>query len=74
MFIETIAAPQLTDIKSKAAPSQVGSALYTDELSEKQWLMLAEMQAEMHKEYTMRRQMMIKRLDLTIQSFQASYC
>lgn len=61
---------QVNDVKSKAHPSLIGKPLFTGELSDKQWKMLEQMQREMHAEYLMRRQMLIKRLDVTVQSFQ----
>ncbi|XP_018015523.1 protein FAM98B isoform X2 [Hyalella azteca] len=63
---------KLTEVLKKAPPSLVGKPLFHETLSEKQWNMLQEIQDEMFQEYTMRRQMMIKRLDLTFQSFQWS--
>ncbi|KAK4315897.1 hypothetical protein Pmani_012920 [Petrolisthes manimaculis] len=63
---------KVNDVKSKAHSSLIGKPLFTGELSDKQWKMLEQMQREMHAEYLMRRQMLIKRLDVTIQSFQWS--
>ncbi|KAK7074807.1 Protein fam98a [Halocaridina rubra] len=63
---------KVLDVKSKAHPSLIGKPLFTGVLSDKQWTLLNQMQEEMHKEYAMRRQMMIKRLDVTVQSFQWS--
>lgn len=57
-------------MKSKAHPSLIGKPLFTGVLTDKQWTMLGEMQKEMHNEYRMRRHMVIKRLDVTVQSFQ----
>ncbi|XP_064093639.1 protein FAM98A-like [Macrobrachium nipponense] len=63
---------KVNDVKSKAHPSLIGKPLFNGVLSDKQWALLDQMQQELHKEYTMRREMMIKRLDVTIQSFQWS--
>ncbi|KAG7167490.1 FAM98A-like [Homarus americanus] len=63
---------KVNDVKSKAHSSLIGKPLFTGVLSDKQWKMLGEMQNEMQNEYRMRREMMIKRLDVTIQSFQWS--
>lgn len=57
-------------MRSKAPPALIGKPLFTGELSDKQWAQLDQIQKEMHAEYRMRRQMMIKRLDVTVQSFQ----
>ncbi|CAL4109451.1 unnamed protein product, partial [Meganyctiphanes norvegica] len=64
---------KLNDVKTKAHSSLIGNALFNGVLSEKQWMMLGQMQQEMQAEYRMRRQMMIKRLDVTVQSFQVLY-
>lgn len=42
-------------------------------LSVKQWEKLSELQKELHKEYTLRREMLLKRLDVTVQSFLVRY-
>lgn len=57
-------------MRSKAPAALIGKPLFTGELSDKQWAQLEQMQREMQAEYRMRRQMMIKRLDVTVQSFQ----
>lgn len=61
---------QVRDVRSKAPAALIGKPLFTGELSDKQWTQLEQMQSEMQSEYRMRRQMMIKRLDVTVQSFQ----
>ncbi|XP_068213147.1 protein FAM98A isoform X2 [Palaemon carinicauda] len=63
---------KVNDVKGKAHPSLIGKPLFNGVLSDKQWTLLDQMQQELHKEYTMRREMMIKRLDVTVQSFQWS--
>lgn len=57
-------------MRSKAPAALIGKPLFSGDLSDKQWAQLDQMQKEMHAEYRMRRQMMIKRLDVTVQSFQ----
>nr|XP_027209808.1 protein FAM98A-like isoform X4 [Penaeus vannamei] len=63
---------KVNDVKSKAHPSLIGKPLFNGTLSDKQWALLDEMQKEMQSEYQMRREMLIKRLDVTVQSFQWS--
>lgn len=54
----------------KTVPSyHLDKPLINVELSAKQWEQLGKLQEEMHKEYTIRREMLLKRLDVTIQSF-----
>lgn len=60
-------------MKSKAHPSLIGKPLFNGTLSDKQWALLDEMQKEMQSEYQMRREMLIKRLDVTVQSFQVCF-
>ena len=61
---------QVNEVVGKAHSSLIGKPLFAGDLSEKQWVMLDEMQQELNNEYRMRREMMIKRLDVTVQSFQ----
>ncbi|XP_067011250.1 protein FAM98B [Anabrus simplex] len=63
---------KMKEVLSKASPELVGSPLFKGELSDRQWQQLAELQAELQEEYHIRREMLIKRLDVTIQSFQWS--
>ncbi|XP_076042792.1 protein FAM98A isoform X2 [Oratosquilla oratoria] len=63
---------KVLDVKGKAHQSLIGKPLFNGVLTEKQWIMLDQMQKEMYSEYKMRRQMLIKRLDVTVQSFQWS--
>lgn len=60
----------MTDVLSKAHASLIGESLFSGTLTDKQWNYLDQMQREMQAEYRMRRQMLIKRLDVTVQSFQ----
>nr|CAD7573978.1 unnamed protein product [Timema californicum] len=64
--------PQMKEVLSKATPELIGKPLFTGVLSEKQWHQLEELHKEMQQEYRLRREMLIKRIDVTIQSFQAS--
>jgi hypothetical protein len=60
------------EILDKVPPELVGKPLFVGKLSDKQWHQLSALQDELQEEYRMRREMLIKRLDVTIQSFQAS--
>ncbi|KAL6265658.1 hypothetical protein P5V15_002453 [Pogonomyrmex californicus] len=54
----------------KTVPSyHLGKPLIDVELSAKQWEQLNKLQEKMYKEYMIRRDMLLKRLDVTVQSF-----
>lgn len=60
---------KLTEVL-KIAPSElVGQPLITHEFSEADWKDLQHIQQELHDEYRVRRDMLLKRLDVTVQSF-----
>ncbi|KAG8278216.1 Protein fam98a [Homalodisca vitripennis] len=63
---------KMKEITGKVTPARVGKPIFTGVLSDKQWHQIQELQTELHKEYRMRREMLLKRLDVTIQSFQWS--
>lgn len=63
---------RLKDVISGAPPDLVSQPLFKGVLTDKQWHNLASIQRDLHDEYRMRREMLIKRLDVTIQSFQWS--
>ncbi|XP_071834331.1 protein FAM98A-like [Apostichopus japonicus] len=50
----------------------VGTPLLKSNLSEQQWAKLAKINERMRNEYTLRRKMLLKRLDVTVQSFRWS--
>ncbi|CAG0878683.1 unnamed protein product [Darwinula stevensoni] len=58
-----------TKVKEVASKAKVGNPLFSGVLSDKQWHMLEELQKQMDKEYRIRREMLLKRLDVTILSF-----
>ncbi|XP_067131156.1 protein FAM98A-like [Centruroides vittatus] len=60
---------KIKEIIAKLPPNSLGKPLFTGKLSDKQWLVLANIQDAMKKEYFLRREMLLKRLDVTIQSF-----
>ncbi|XP_022911066.1 protein FAM98A [Onthophagus taurus] len=60
-----------TAIKKNGADF-IGKPIFNLPLSDKQWHVLEQVQKDLHVEYTIRRQMLLKRLDCTVQSFQWS--
>lgn len=60
---------KLSQVLKTVPPELLGKPLIDVELSTKQWEKLANLQEEMQKEYTIRRDMLLKRLDVTVQSF-----
>ncbi|XP_071450328.1 protein FAM98B [Hetaerina americana] len=60
---------KVKEVVDKAPAGLVGKPLFFGTLSDKQWHTLMGIQQELHEEYRMRREMLIKRLDVTIQSF-----
>ncbi|CAH2018143.1 unnamed protein product [Acanthoscelides obtectus] len=64
--------PTIPIVLEKAGADIVGRGIFNGHLSEKQWQVLNDMQEDMNKEYKIRREMLLTRLDCTIQSFQWS--
>jgi len=60
---------KLAEVLKTVPPHHLGKPLIEVELSAKQWEQLSKLQEEMHKEYMIRREMLLKRLDVTVQSF-----
>lgn len=60
---------KLSEVLKTVPPELLGKPLIDVELSSKQWEKLGNLQQEMHTEYTIRREMLLKRLDVTVQSF-----
>lgn len=50
-------------------PGQIGKPLLKSKLSDKQWEGILEINKTLTQEYCIRREMLLKRLDVTIQSF-----
>ncbi|KAK3092826.1 hypothetical protein FSP39_007657 [Pinctada imbricata] len=50
-------------------PNQIGKPLLKARLSDKQWAQLMKINDSLTREYTTRREMILKRLDVTVQSF-----
>lgn len=66
---------KLSEVLQKCGPNQLGSPLFTPTkpLQEKQWKRLEQLRNDLDAEYDIRRQMLITRLDVTIQSFQVNF-
>ncbi|XP_065562927.1 protein FAM98A-like isoform X2 [Artemia franciscana] len=60
---------KLREVVSKAPPTIISQPLFTYGLTEKQWFLLQAIYEDMVKEYKMRRETLLKRVDVTIQSF-----
>lgn len=60
---------KLSEVLKTVSPELLGKPLIEVELSAKQWESLEKLQEELHKEYTIRREMLLKRFDVTVQSF-----
>lgn len=64
--------PTIPIVIKKAGMDIVGKGIFNGFLSNPQWEILNGVQEDLHKEYKIRREMMLTRLDVTIQSFQWS--
>lgn len=62
--------PTAQNAVQKAGKELLGNPLFSGVLSDKQWHMLEDIQKDLNNEYTIRREMLLKRLDCTIQSFE----
>lgn len=60
---------KLTEVLKTVPSELLGNPLITTEFSEKEWKELQLIQQELHDEYRMRRDMLLERLDVTVQSF-----
>lgn len=59
---------QVKELISKN-PNQIGKPLMKCRMSDKQWDVLTKINEALTQEYTLRRETLLKRLDVTIQSF-----
>lgn len=62
--------PSIENAIKKGGTDLLGTPILNAALSDKHWNTLRTVQADLHSEYMIRREMMLKRLDCTIQSFQ----
>ena len=60
---------KVKELVSRAPPQLHGPPMLTGGLSPSQWQQLAAIQEDLHSEYTLRRRMLLTRLDATVQSF-----
>ncbi|KAM4690317.1 protein FAM98B [Rhinophrynus dorsalis] len=60
---------KVTEVLSQVKPNYIGPKLLSAELNEEQLERLEKINAALSKEYECRRRMLIKRLDVTVQSF-----
>jgi len=60
---------KVRQLLSKAPKDHLGNPLLTKSLGQKQWSKVEEINSQLNQEYTLRRSMLLKRLDVTIQSF-----
>ena len=63
---------RVSEILKKMPARLKDKPCFTGQLSEKQWHQLEDLNKEFKQEYQMRREMLLKRLDVTIQSFHVS--
>ncbi|KAJ3661476.1 hypothetical protein Zmor_005886 [Zophobas morio] len=64
--------PTVQSTVQKVGKELVGQPAFTGTLSDKQWEILTGVQKDLNSEYKIRREMLLTRLDVTIQSFQWS--
>ena len=57
---------------AKSPKGHMTAGLVTQPLSEEQWVQLEQINADLTKEYSVRRQMLLTRCDVTVQSFRWS--
>lgn len=64
--------PTIPIVLNKAGKDILGNCIFDGYLSHDQWQILNNVCADLHQEYKIRREMLLTRLDVTIQSFQWS--
>lgn len=64
--------PTVQNTVQKAGNELLGNPIFFGTLSDKQWQTLSDVQQDLHEDFLTRREMSLKRLDCTIQSFQVS--
>ncbi|XP_044747482.1 protein FAM98A isoform X2 [Coccinella septempunctata] len=63
---------KIEEIIKKNGVAFIGKAFFSGFLSDKQWKILSQLEKELRSDYKIRREMLLTRLDVTIQSFQWS--
>lgn len=64
--------PTIPIVLNKAGKDIVGKCIFDGYLSDSQWQTLSDVCDDLHREYKIRREMLLTRLDVTVQSFQWS--
>lgn len=64
--------PTVEKLVEQAGEELLGKPILNASLTDKQWKTLDSVQKNLHEEYLIRREMLLKRLDCTIQSFKVS--
>lgn len=64
--------PTIPIVLNKAGKDIIGKCIFKGYLSDSQWQMLTNVCEDLHCEYKIRREMLLTRLDVTVQSFQWS--
>lgn len=64
--------PTIPIVLNKAGKDIIGKCIFDGYLSESQWQTLNDVCQDLYHEYKIRREMLLTRLDVTIQSFQWS--
>lgn len=62
--------PSIDNVIKKGGSDLLGNPILNVMLNDRQWHTLSNLQKDLHHEYTIRREMMLTRLDCTIESFQ----
>lgn len=65
--------PSIETAIKKGGADLLGNPILNVMLNDRQWNTLSNVQKDLHSEYTIRREMLLTRLDCTIQSFQVSH-
>lgn len=60
---------KVSEVISQVPKDLVGKPLFFGELSKDQWAKLDKLHGDLNDEYTIRREMLLKRLDVTVNSF-----
>lgn len=60
---------KVSEVLKQVPKELIGKPMFFGELSTEQWQKLDKVQGDLNEEYTIRREMLLKRLDVTVQSF-----
>lgn len=60
---------KVSEVISQVPKDLVGKPLFFGELNKAQWEKLDQLQGDLNEEYTIRREMLLQRLDVTVNSF-----